>query len=121
MTRSGITGFLVQLVFTAIALAVAAWLIPGIRVADGQSLVLTAVIFGLVNAIVKPALTFLSCPLIVLTLGLFLLVINAAMLGITAWISGQIDGGFAVDGFGSALLGALVVSVVSWTLTQVTD
>jgi putative membrane protein len=71
----------------------------------------------LVNAVVRPVLTMLSCPLIVVTLGLFLLVINAAMLGITSWLSTRLDLGFHVDGFVAALLGGLVIGVVSTLLT----
>lgn len=102
----------------AVALAGAAWLLPGIQVDSIRSLVVAAVVFGLVNVLVRPVLTTLSCPFIVLTLGLFLLVINAAMLGLTAWVSGQIDGGFRIDTLPTALVGALIVSLISWTLSQ---
>jgi putative membrane protein len=63
---------------------------------------------------VKPVLTFLSLPVVILTLGLFLLLINAAMLGLTGWIAAQFDLGFHVDGFWSALVGAVIVTVVGW-------
>jgi putative membrane protein len=114
-------GFLIRLVINAAALGVAAWLIPGIEVDSLQALLLAALIFGIVNAIVKPVLAFVTCPLIVLTLGLFLLVLNAAMMGLTSWIAGQLDIGFRVDSFGAALLGAIIVAIVSWALTQLTD
>lgn len=78
-------------------------------------LLLAALVFGLVNAVVRPVLVLLSLPLTILTLGLFLLVVNAAMLGLTALLLP----GFRVDGFGAALLGAIVVSVVSWGATRV--
>ena len=111
---------LLRWVITALALFVAAWLVPGIRVA-GQGWVVfsvMAVILGLVNAVVRPLLKLLSCPLIILTLGLFVLVIN----GITLWLASAIavswfHVGFYVDGFWSAFLGALIVSIVSVILT----
>jgi len=111
---------LLRWVITALALFVAAWLVPGIRVA-GQGWVVfsvMAVILGLVNAVVRPVLKLLSCPLIILTLGLFVLVIN----GITLWLASAIavswfHVGFYVDGFWAAFLGALIVSIVSVILT----
>ncbi len=76
-----------------------------------------ALIFGLVNAIVKPIVKALGCAIIVLTLGLFLLVINAAMLLLTSWISGQLDIPFHVaDFYPAAFWGAIIISVVSWLL-----
>jgi len=103
-----------------VALYVAAELVPGIY-ADGgwQVLVLMAVIFGLVNALVRPILKFLTCPLIMLTLGLFTLVINALMLQLASWLGRQLGLGFYVAGFWpAAVLGALVISVVSFILTM---
>ena len=102
------------------SLFVAAWIVPGIRVHRDSWTVFAvmAVILGLVNAVVRPLLTFLSCPLIILTLGLFVLVINA----ITLWLASAIavrwfHVGFHVDGFQAAFLGALIVSIVSMVLT----
>jgi putative membrane protein len=105
---------------TALAIFIAAWLVPGIRVADGGGWVLyavMAVILGLVNAIVRPFLKLLTCPLILLTLGLFVLVIN----GLTFWLASTIavnwfNVGFYVDGFWSAFFGALIVSIVTVVL-----
>ncbi|HLI27338.1 MAG TPA: phage holin family protein [Chloroflexota bacterium] len=111
---------IVRWLITAIALGVAAWLVPGIRVQDqhaGWAVAVTAAVLGLVNAIVRPLLTLLSCPLILLTLGLFLLVINAAMLGLASWLAVTVFGvGFYIDGFWSALVGSIVVSIVSFLL-----
>jgi putative membrane protein len=107
-------GFWARSLITAFALWAATQLVPGIAVAGVFSLALAALVFGLVNAVVRPVLTLLSLPLTILTLGLFLLVINAAMLGLTAWVLP----GFRVDGFGPALLGAIVVSLVSWGATR---
>jgi putative membrane protein len=76
-----------------------------------------ALILGLVNAFIRPLLKFFTCPLIILTLGLFIFVINAAMLGLTSWVAGQLGIGFGVAGFGAAFWGALVISLVSLALT----
>ncbi|MGD9895274.1 MAG: phage holin family protein [Dehalococcoidia bacterium] len=116
-----VLGFLLRLVINAAALGVATWLSPGITADNLTALLFAALIFGIVNAIVKPILAFVTCPLIVLTLGLFLLVLNAAMMGLTAWIAGQFDIGFHIESFGDALLGAIIVAIVSWALTQLTD
>ena len=112
---------LLRWVITSFSLFVAAWLVPGIRVGRGGWTVFAvmAVILGLVNAVIRPLLKLLSCPLIVLTLGLFVLVIN----GVTLWLASAIavnffHVGFYVDGILPAILGALVVSIVSVILTM---
>jgi putative membrane protein len=106
---------------TAAALVVAARVVPGIDVRDSNgwvAVLVMAAVFGLVNAFVRPILTFLSCPLVLLTLGLFLLVINALTLGISSWIAvNWFDAGFFIDGFWPAVFGSIVVSVVSWLLS----
>lgn len=110
---------LIRTVVTALAFAVAALLLEGITVGGGsrsrQALVLlgVAVIFGLVNALVKPLFTVLTGCLVLLTFGVFLLVINALMLMLTSWISGQLGLGFHVDGFWSAVFGSIIISVMS--------
>jgi putative membrane protein len=111
---------IVRLLVSAVALAVAAALVDGISVGPGTNLERTltvlgvAVIFGLVNAFVGPILRTLTCPLVILTLGLFLLVVNALLLLLTEWIANQFDLAFHVDGFWSAVLGALIISIVSF-------
>ena len=114
---------IVRWLITAIALVIAAWLIPGIRVQDQNAWVAVAVmaaVLGLGNGFGGPLLTFLSCPLILLTLGLFLLVINAATLGLASWLAVNLFGvGFYIDGFWSALFGSIVVSIVSFVLSLV--
>jgi putative membrane protein len=116
---------IVRLLATAVALAVAAWLVDGISVGPGTdteralTLLGVAIIFGLVNAIVRPILRLLTLPLVVLTLGLFLLVLNALMLLLTEWIAEQFDLAFQVDGFWSALLGALIITIVSFLINIV--
>ena len=114
--------FLLRLLATMGALAVATWLFSGISLTAPDTggkvltLLIVALIFGVVNAIVKPIFTFFTAIAVVLTLGLFLVVINALMLLLTSWLSGQFDLGWSVDGFWTALFGALVVSVVSFVL-----
>ena len=113
---------IVRLLAGAVALAVAAALIDGISVGPGTTtervitLLLVAVIFGLVNAIVRPIVRLISLPLFIITLGLFTFVVNALMLLLTAWIGDQFDLAFEVDGFWSALLAALVISVVTFVI-----
>ena len=114
--------FLVRVLAGALALAAAAWLIDGISVGPGTTgerlltLLAVAVIFGLVNAIVRPIARLISLPLLILTLGLFTFVVNALMLLLTAWIGSWFDLAFEVDVFWSALLGALVISVVTFVI-----
>ena len=103
-------GFLIRMAITAAGLWVASELVSGISFRDGSTLVWAALILGLVNAVVRPIAVILTLPITLLTLGLFLWVINAAMIGLVAWM---LDG-FHVAGFGSALLGALLVSVTGW-------
>jgi putative membrane protein len=99
----------------AAAVGAAAWLIPGIEVQGGVvAFFAVALILGLVNALVRPLLRRLACSLIFLTLGLFLFVINALMLLLTELLARSVGVGFSIDGFGDALLGALVISVVSF-------
>jgi putative membrane protein len=110
--------FLVRLIITAIALWAAVALVSGITF-DGSwiSLLVVALIFGLVNAIVRPFLKLLTCPLVLLTLGLFIFVINALMLWLTSALSTSLGLRFHVAGFSSAFWGALVVSIVSVLLS----
>ena len=111
---------LIRWVIVAVSLFVAAWLVPGIRVEGNAWLIFAvmAVILGLVNAIVRPILAFLTCSLVIFTLGLFLLVINALMLWLASTIAvNWFHVGFYVDGFWAAFLGALIVSIVSLILS----
>lgn len=116
---------LVWLVVNALALAAAALLLDGIRLTGSTTedrvitLVLVALIFGVVNTVVAPVLKLLSLPFIILTLGLFLLVVNAAMLLFTSWISREVGLGFHVEGFWTAVLGAIIVTVATWILEAV--
>jgi putative membrane protein len=102
----------------AAALCVAAWLLPGLDFTGGLlDLLLVSAVFGIVNSLLKPILTVLTCPLIVVTLGLFTLVINAVMLMVTGWLSARWDLGFTVSGFWAAFWGGLVVGLVSLVLS----
>jgi len=111
---------LIRWVITGLALFAAAWLVPGIVVeGDGWTVyAVMAIILALINAIVRPILKLLTCPLIILTLGVFVLVIN----GFTLWLASEIaqswfNVGYSVEGFGAAFLGGLIVSVVSVILS----
>jgi putative membrane protein len=110
--------FVIRWLILSAAVWVAAWLIDGIHLEGWESTLLVGLILGLLNAILRPILVLISLPVTVLTLGLFLLLINTALLGLTAWIAGKFDDiQFAIDGFWSAFFGALVISVVSWLLS----
>ena len=112
---------LISWLINAVALAVAVWLLPGIYV-EGDAwlaVALMAVVFGLVNALIRPLVKFLTCLVNVFTLGLFTLVINALMLWLSGWIAQQLDIGFRVDGFFWAFAGALIISVVSFVLNLI--
>ena len=117
--------FVLRWFINAVALLAAAFVVPGIRLTasatspglnEWMTLAIVALIFGLINAIIRPIVFFLTLPLTILTLGLFMFVINALMLLLTGRIAQALDLGFRVGGFGSALLGALVISVVSFLL-----
>ena len=122
------TNFLIRTAVNAVALWVAAWLIDGIVLAeDGTTfasnfatIVLVALIFGVVNAIVKPIAKVLAFPVIVLTLGLFTFVVNAFLLQLTEWISDPLGLSFVIEEFWwDAVLGALIVTIVSMILSWI--
>lgn len=112
---------LIRWAVNAIALWVAIELVPGLNyVAESYvSLLIIALIFGLVNALVRPILLLLTCPLILLTLGLFILIVNAVMLSLTVWLSGLFNLGLTSEGFLATLLGALVISIVSGVINLI--
>jgi putative membrane protein len=113
--------FLVRWAITAAAVAVAAWIVPGISVGEPHrvwTVVLVALVLGLINAFIRPLVSLLSCGLIVLTLGLFTLIINGLMLWLASAISEHWLGlNFHVEGFWNAVLGALIITVVSLLLS----
>jgi putative membrane protein len=108
--------FLAHWLVTAIALVVADWSLDGVHIGSGLSLAVAAVVLGLVNALVRPVLLVLTLPLTVLTLGLFYLVVNGAAFALAA----AVVPGFRVASFGSAMAGAMIVSLVSWFIGWLT-
>ncbi len=110
--RSGLSRFLIHWLVVAVALWVSATLVPGVSLAGTGGLAVGALVLGLVNALIRPVLVILTLPITVLTLGLFYLVVNGIAFSLAAWLVP----GFTVASFGAAVLGALVVSVVSWVI-----
>ncbi len=111
--------FLLSVLTGAVALSLAAWMFDGITIGGATqndqlvTLLVVAAIFGVVNAIVRPIVNVLSIPLYILTLGLFFFVVNALMLMLTSWIAGQLGVPFEVDGFWTAVFGAIVITLAS--------
>lgn len=101
------TRFALRAVIAALGLWVATQLVGGLKIVDPMTLIIAALLLGVCNAFVKPILVVLTLPITILSLGIFLLVINAAMLALVAWVLP----GFTIAGFGAALLGAIVVSI----------
>ncbi|GIG21932.1 membrane protein [Cellulomonas chitinilytica] len=116
--------FVLRVLINGVAIWLATLILSGLEIIGGDSnwetagiILLIALVFGIVNAIVKPIVAFISIPLYILTLGLFTLVVNALMLMLTAWITEQTSWGLRIDNFGTAVLGALIISVVSFVLS----
>ena len=116
---------LIWVLVNALALAAATWWLDGIRLTGKDdtdrvlTLILVALIFGVINSFVGPAVKLLSLPFIIITLGLLLLVINALLLMLTSWVSKEVGLGFHVDGFWTAVWGALIVTVSTWVIERV--
>lgn len=114
--------WILRLLANAAALAIATWILSGITLTGSSTtsqivtLLVVALIFGVLNAIIKPIFALVTLPLLLLTLGLFLIVINACMLLLTSWLAGLFDLGWSVDGFWTALLGGIIISIVSFVL-----
>jgi putative membrane protein len=120
----GLVSLLARLAVNAVALYAAAQLVPGVsftRANDWQTVILVALIFGVVNALIKPLTLAVTCLINVVTLGLFTLVVNAGMLWLTSEAASSLGLGFHVDGFVAALLGALVISLVSLVLSRLVE
>lgn len=118
-------GFLIRLVITAVALWVTTLVVPGVEV-SGRSgvntaltLLVVALIFGVVNAVLKPVIQVVGCVFYLLTLGLFALVVNALLFLLTDWLAEQFDLPFQVDGFWPAFWGAIVMAVVTWLISVI--
>ena len=106
-------GFILRVLVVALGLWLASALVSGIQVEDGWTLIGAALLLGIVNALVRPLIVILTLPITILTLGLFLLVINAAMLGFVA----SFFEGFIISSFWSALLGAIIISLTGWVVS----
>jgi len=104
------TSFLIHWFVTAVALGVASWILPGIHVTSWPALIVAALVLGFVNAVIRPILVIVTLPITVLTLGLFYLVVNGVAFGLAA----AVVPGFEVDSLLWAMLGALVVGLISW-------
>lgn len=102
--------FIVRAIFAALGLWLASVLVPGVSITDGGTLILAAVLLGLVNAFVRPVVFVLTLPITILTLGLFLLIVNAAMIGLVAVLLDE----FQVAGLVPGILAAIVTGIVSW-------
>ncbi|MBI3899503.1 MAG: phage holin family protein [Gammaproteobacteria bacterium] len=103
-------GFVLRTLIVALGLWAASVLVPGINVQGTWTLIGAALLLGVVNAVLRPVLIILTLPITLVTLGLFLLVINAAMLGLVAWVFDD----FTIRGFWAAILGAIIVSITGW-------
>jgi putative membrane protein len=121
-----VRSFLIKVVINAVAVWVASLVVPGVHVGGGDTgrtvvtLLVVGLLFGLVNAVIKPVVKVLSFPFYIVTLGLFAFVVNAAMLEIVDWLSGKLDIAFSIDHFfWSAILAAVVVTLVSLALNLV--
>ena len=116
--------FFVRVLINGVAIWFATLILPGLSIVGGDSnwetlaiILLIALVFGLVNAIVKPIVAFISIPLYILTLGLFTIIVNALMLMLTAWITEATDWGLRIDNFGVACWAAIIISIVSLVLS----
>ena len=107
-------GFFVRMLISAMGLWLASRIVPGVEITTTSTLLFAAILLGIVNAVVRPVIILLTLPITVLTLGLFLWVVNAAMLGIVAWLLS----GFQIAGLGSALLGSAIVSITAWLASR---
>ena len=105
--------FFLTWIVAAVSLIITANIVPGMAVVSFPAAMLAAVVIGLVNAVVKPIITLLTLPLSILTLGLFLFVVNAISLSLASWLAGAFSIGFTVSGFWPALVGSIVLSFVS--------
>ncbi|MEU5551719.1 MULTISPECIES: phage holin family protein [unclassified Micromonospora] len=118
-------GFLIRLVTTAVALWITTLIVPGVEVTGRTgydtvfTLLIVALIFGVINAVLKPLIKVVGCVFYLLTLGLFALVVNALLFLLTDWIAGTLDLPFHVDGFWAAFWGAIVMAVATWLISVV--
>ena len=115
--------FVLRVLITAVAMLVATWVLPGIEVTAGTTLrkiatlLVVALIFGVINAVLKPIVKVLGCFFYIITLGLIGLVVNALLLLLTSWVAAKLSEPFHITGFWPAFWGAIIVGVVSWLLS----
>ena len=115
--------FVIRVLITAVAMLVATWVLPGIEVTAGTTLrkvatlIVVALIFGVINAVLKPIIKVLGCFFYIITLGLIGLVVNALLLWLTSWVAGKLNLPFHITGFWPAFWGAIIIGVVSWLLS----
>ena len=111
--------FLIHWLVVALGLAAAAYLVPGVTISSGSALAFGALALGFVNAVIRPVMALLTLPLTIITLGLFYFVVNALMLMLTSWLADQIDVAFHVDGFWTAVVGGVIIAIVSWGVKMI--
>ena len=121
LSTARVASLVIRWLMLAVSVWVAAVLVEGIHLEGWQSTLIVAAILGLLNLYLRPILFILSLPVTILTLGLFIVVVNAILLGLTDWLANIFDVNFDVDGIGSALLGALIISLVSFVLSWFVD
>ena len=115
--------FVLRVLITAVAMLVATWILPGIEVTASTTprkvgtLIVVALIFGLINAVLKPIIKVIGCIFYILTLGLIALVVNALLLWLTSWVAGKLNLPFHITGFWPAFWGAIIIGVISWLLS----
>ena len=115
--------FVIRVLINAAAMLVATWVLPGIEVTAGTTLrkvatlIVVALIFGVINAVLKPIVKVVGCVFYILTLGLIGLVVNALLLWLTSWVAGKLNLPFHITGFWPAFWGAIIIGVVSWLLS----
>lgn len=120
------SNLLLRLIMNAVALWITAWVVDGISLGGQgtdaiQTILIVALIFGVINALIRPIIKFLTCPFYVLTLGLFTFIVNALMLMLTGNIAGEVGQAFSVANFEAAFWGGIVISIVSFLLSIFTD
>lgn len=113
LKKNDMLNFFLTWVVAAVSLVITAKIVPGIAIVSFPAAMLAAVVIGFVNAVVRPILTLLTLPLSILSLGLFLFVVNAISLSLASWLAGAFSIGFSVSGFWPALFGSIVLSFVS--------
>ncbi len=113
--------FIARLVLNAFAIWLTFQIVPGLsaETASIWTWLIVAIIFGVVNALVRPIVLFLSCPLVLLTLGLFVLIINTIMLSLTIWLSNLLNLGLSSTGFWATFFGAIVLAIASWVISLI--